>query len=138
MGFKKGRSGNPAGRPLGARNKTTRMLEALLDGDAEEIGRMLVTKAKKGDLTAARIIMDRILPARRDRPVSFKLPRLEAPRDSARAMAAIASAVGTGELTPSEAINLSTLVDHFTNALVATQMEARLAVLETQREDPYA
>lgn len=47
MGFVKGKSANPAGRPVGARNKTTLMLEALLDGETEAIGRVLVTKAKK-------------------------------------------------------------------------------------------
>ena len=110
------------------------MLEALLDGEAEAIGRMLVTKAKKGDVTAARIIMDRILPAKRDRPVSFPLIRLETPNDCMRAVAAIAAAVGTGELTPSEAVNISNLVDHFTSALVATQLEARLSALEEERQ----
>jgi hypothetical protein len=57
------------------------MLEALLDGEAETIGRLLIRKAKKGDLTAARIIMDRLLPVRRDQPVSFKLPRLATTQD---------------------------------------------------------
>ena len=82
MGFVKGKSGNPAGRPVGARNKTTLMLEALLDGETEAIGRVLVTKAKKSDLTAAWNVMDRILPVRRDRPVSFKLPRLATTQDA--------------------------------------------------------
>jgi hypothetical protein len=31
----KGQSGNPSGRPPGARNKTTLAVEALLDGEAE-------------------------------------------------------------------------------------------------------
>jgi len=138
MGFEKGKSGNPAGRPVGARNKTTLMLEALLDGEAEAISRMLIRKAKKGDLTAARIIIDRVLPVRRDRPVSFKLPRLATTQDSARAMAAIAAGVGAGEITPSEAASLSTVVHQFTNALVATQLEARLVALETQSKNQYA
>jgi hypothetical protein len=137
MAFVKGKSGNPAGRPAGARNKTTLMLEALFDGEAEAIGRMLATKAKKGDLTAARIILDRILPVRRNLPVSFKLPRLETPQDSVQAIAAIVSAVGDGELTPSDAISLSGLVDHFTNVLQTVQLETRLSALEKERK-PYA
>jgi Family of unknown function (DUF5681) len=35
--FQKGQSGNPSGRPRGARNKTTLAAEALLDGEAENI-----------------------------------------------------------------------------------------------------
>jgi hypothetical protein len=35
--FAKGESGNPGGRPIGSRNKTTIALENLLDGQAEAI-----------------------------------------------------------------------------------------------------
>jgi len=35
VGFQKGQSGNPNGRPVGARNKTTLAIEALLGGEAE-------------------------------------------------------------------------------------------------------
>jgi hypothetical protein len=35
--FKKGKSGNPDGRPQGSRNKATIALEALLDGQAEAL-----------------------------------------------------------------------------------------------------
>jgi hypothetical protein len=35
--FAKGESGNPGGRPVGSRNKTTIALENLLDGQAEAI-----------------------------------------------------------------------------------------------------
>ena len=33
--FPKGQSGNPSGRPVGARNKTSLAVEALFDGEAE-------------------------------------------------------------------------------------------------------
>jgi Family of unknown function (DUF5681) len=37
--FKPGESGNPAGKPKGARNKVTLAIEALLDGEAEALTR---------------------------------------------------------------------------------------------------
>ena len=40
--------GNP-GRPKGAQNRTTRLIEALLEGEAEAIGRKCVERAKEGD-----------------------------------------------------------------------------------------
>src|SRR5665213_366817 len=52
--FKKGQSGNPAGKPKGTRNATTRMLEALLAGEAEEITRKAIEMAKAGDGPALR------------------------------------------------------------------------------------
>jgi Family of unknown function (DUF5681) len=37
--FEPGQSGNPSGRPNGARNKTTIAVEALLDNEAEALTR---------------------------------------------------------------------------------------------------
>ena len=58
--FKKGQSGNPAGKPKGTRNATTRMLEALLAGEAEEITRKAIEMAKAGHLPAIRELFDRL------------------------------------------------------------------------------
>ena len=105
--FLKGRSGNPAGRPLGARNAATVIAEQLLDGEAEEIIRKVIKKAKQGDMTALRLCLDRLVPPRRDRPVHFAIPALNSANNSSKAMAAITVAVACGELTPSEAAELS-------------------------------
>jgi hypothetical protein len=51
--------------------------EALLDGEAEAITRVAVERAKEGDATALRLCLERILPPRKDRPVSFSLPNLK-------------------------------------------------------------
>jgi hypothetical protein len=55
MPFEKGESGNPAGRPRGARNRATLLIESLLADDAEAIGRKAVEMAKGGDLGAIRL-----------------------------------------------------------------------------------
>jgi len=43
--FRTGRSGNPSGRPPGARNKTTLAVEALFDGEAESLTRNRLSRA---------------------------------------------------------------------------------------------
>ena len=49
MPFKPGKSGNPQGRPKGARNKTTVATEQLLDCEAEAITKKAIELAKSGD-----------------------------------------------------------------------------------------
>lgn len=66
-GFMPGVSGNPAGKPKGARHFSTLIREAIIkvaEGDAEPtdilIVQQLVTKAKKGDLAAIDRVIDRV------------------------------------------------------------------------------
>ena len=49
--------GNP-GRPKGAQNRTTWLIAALLDGEAEAIGRKCIERAKEGDPVALRLAME--------------------------------------------------------------------------------
>jgi hypothetical protein len=113
MPFEKGRSGNPSGRPQGARNKTTLAVEALLDGEAENLTRKAIELAKAGDGPSLRLCLDRLVPARKDRPVAFDMPRLETAGDALKASTAIVEATAEGELTPSEAEELSRVVANF-------------------------
>jgi Family of unknown function (DUF5681) len=132
--FQKGQSGNPSGRPSGARHRTTMALEAMLETDAKAITGKAVELALTGDITAIRLCMDRLLPVRRDRHVSFALPKLETPADALQAVSAVAEAVAEGELTPMEAAELSRVVDGFSRALEAVEFEQRLAKLEMERD----
>lgn len=118
------------GRPKGTRNKATLALEALLDGEGEAITRKAVEMALEGDTTAMRLCMDRILPPRKDRPVEFALPALVTAADAVLASAALVEAVASGALTPSEAGDLSKLVDGFTKAVELHEIQQRLDKLE--------
>ena len=130
--FEKGRSGNPAGKPKGARHKTTLLAEKLLQDDAEAVVKAVVDAAKGGDMTAARLVLDRIAPARRDNPVAFTLPEVTSAADAANAMGSILAAVAAGELTPSEGAEVAKLLDGFTRTLEAKEFERRLHALEQQ------
>jgi hypothetical protein len=129
--WKPGESGNPTGRPKGARNKSTLAAEALLEGEAEEITRQAIEQAKQGNMVAIRICLDRLIPPRKDRHVSFGLPAIDKATDAATASAAIVSAVSRGELTPSEAGELMKVVEGYARILQAVDYEARLEQLET-------
>ena len=107
--LKPGRSGNPQGRPKGSRHAYIRVMEVLMEGEAEDITRKAVDLAKEGDTTALRLCMDRIMPARRDGHITFDLPKLETAGDVVKASAALVQAAAAGQITPSEAGELSTL-----------------------------
>jgi hypothetical protein len=128
--FAKGHSGNPSGRPPGLRNKATRAAEMLLDGEAETITRKAIEHAKGGDPWAIRLCLERILPARKDRPVDFHLLPIEAASDAAKASSAIVAAVADGSLTPSEASELGKLIETYVRSIEATDFEERLRKLE--------
>lgn len=124
--------GNP-GRAKGSRHKVTLAIEAILDGEAETLTRKAVELAQAGDITALRLCMDRLAPVRRDRPVTFDLPRIETVNDLPKATQAIMEAVAGGELTPSEAAELGKLVDAHAKAIEVTDLHRRLEALEGGR-----
>src|SRR5262249_10795753 len=128
--FLPGRSGNPAGRPKGARCKATMLAEQLLDGQAEALVQKAVELALAGDGVALRLCVERIIPPRRERPVNFGLPSVSSANDATAAMAAIVAGVVRGHLTPGEAGELSKLVACFVTAIEAADFDSRLRALE--------
>jgi hypothetical protein len=128
--WRPGVSGNKAGKPKGARHKATLAAEELLEGEAEALSRKAVELALKGDVAALRLCLDRILPVRKDRPVIFELPKMNESRDAVKASAAIVEAVASGDLTPSEAAELSKVVDGYARSLQTVEFEQRLSILE--------
>ena len=131
--FQPGQSGNPAGKRPGTRNHATILAEQLLDGEAETMVRTAVEWAKKGNMTALRLCLDRIVPPRRDRPVRFAMPALNSTEDAAKAVGAITVAVARGELTPSEAGELSRVIEAYVRAIETSEIERRLKILEERQ-----
>ncbi len=110
--YSKGSSGNQNGRPKGSRNKATILAEQLLDGEAEEITRKCIELAKDGDRTALRLVMERLLPRRKGRPIHLEgLPVIESVKDLDKAYAIVIDAMGNGEISPDEAETILPLLE---------------------------
>ena len=139
--FVKGQSGNPAGRPRGSMNRSTRAAQLLLDGEATALTRKAVELALAGDPTALRLCLDRTIAPRRDRSVELPLPPIDSAADILRAIKAVADAVGRGGITPAEGFALSQMIESFLRAIGASDFETRLRQLEeahaARRPDPY-
>jgi hypothetical protein len=125
--------GNP-GRPWGARHRTTVILEKIMADDAEEIMKVVTAAAKSGDLTAAKIIVDRMAPVPRDRPVQFEMPKIATIDDATAALSGLLQSVAAGEITPTEAQAVATLIEGFRRSVETLEHERRLRILEGERD----
>ena len=92
--------------------------------------------ALSGDIQAVKLCLERILPPVRERPCSFKLPRLETLNDASNALAMIIAGVTTGELLPSEGESLSNIVNGFMKSIELSEIETRLVALEKANAPP--
>src|SRR4051812_33316679 len=100
--FAPGQSGNLAGRPRGARHEALLALDAIGAEAGADIMAAVVNAAKGGDMRAADILLRRLWPERKGRPVLLDLPAITAPSDIVAALGAVADAVATGDLSPEE------------------------------------
>jgi hypothetical protein len=127
-----GQSGNPRGRPQGSRNRATLLLESLIEGEGEVVVRSLLAAAKGGDTSAARALLDRLVPPKKERPVKVALPELRSAKDVRDALAAVAATVADGEMLPGEGEALVKLLDAYTQAAATAELEERVAALEVR------
>ncbi len=128
--WKPGQSGNPKGKKPGTRHRTTVMLEKLLEDDSEAILKAVLTAAASGDMSAARMVLDRIVPPVKERPLSIDLPALDGAEGIAKAHSRVVAAVAAGELLPSEGHSLAALLESRVRVAEATELERRLRELE--------
>jgi hypothetical protein len=124
-----------AGKPRGTRHKATQAVLGLLEGQAQALSQKAVQMALDGDTVALRLCLDRIAPARKDNPVQFALPQMASAHDAAQAAGALLEAVSMGGLTPTEAAQVMGLVDSFRRTLEVSELEARVAALESHPRD---
>jgi hypothetical protein len=80
------------GRPRGARNKVTVAVESLMGEYGPQVAARVIKRACEGDMTAARLILERIAPLRRGHPVHLKLPEIS---DAVSVMNAHAAPIST-------------------------------------------
>lgn len=130
--FQRGQSGNPNGRPSGSRNRRTLALEELIDGEIEAITRKAIEAAKDGDITAIRLVLDRVLPPARSRSISIQMPLITDASSISSAQAEILNAVATGDLRLDEAESLSELLEARRRSLETVELEERIKRLEAR------
>ena len=128
--FRPGVSGNPAGKPKGARNKVLLALDQVGADSASEVLNAAVQAAKNGDMRAAELILSRIWPARKGRPVMLQLPAMKVAADLASAIGAVVSATASGTITPDEGQAITGILEAQRKAIETVELEDRLRAIE--------
>jgi Family of unknown function (DUF5681) len=106
--FAPGHSGNPAGRPKGARNRATLLDEALREGEDAAIVRRYIDRALAGDSVALRVLFRALVPMAKGRPIELAI---DAPgADPVAAYDAALGAIVRGEMTIEEGLQFAKLL----------------------------
>jgi len=129
MPFKPGQSGNPTGRPKGIKDRRVALREKLLP-HADQLIDMLTTFAKSGDMTAMKIVMDRIIPPLREEPIHVSIPKIDSAEDCVKAQAAVVNAVAAGEILPSDGQAMSGLIEAQRRAFETHELAKRMEAIE--------
>ena len=130
--WKPGQSGNPAGRPPG-QSAITR-LRAQLEPDAPEILQTMVAAAKGGDVQAARLILERILPPIKPIEQTIELVMLgETLTDMGKA---VLRAVSSGGIAPAQGSQLIAAIGALVRVIELDDLERRIGELESFNAKP--
>lgn len=125
MAFKPGKSGNPQGRPR--RTLTDEAQRKAIRDAVPGIVSALIQSASDGDTQAAKLLLDRVMPALRpvDRTVTLPLGD-----DIETAGRAILAALAGGKLTPDQATSIAATVATLARVRELAELETRFAELE--------
>ena len=131
--FKPGQSGNPAGRPKGTKLWTTKLREELAK-DVPGIVKRVKGAALDGDMAAARILLDRVIPSVRSESAAVEIPALAAAETLSDKARVLIDAVAAGQLAPSTAGDLLGALAATAKIIELDELERRIAALEDPHE----
>lgn len=125
----KGKSGNPAGRPKGSKNPSTKLRELI---DIEPILKKLQAAAEGGDVQAARTLLERALPVYRTTAQPVELPELEKADTLTEKAWVILAAVADGSLPPDLGAALVGAIGNVAKVAEVDELMRRVAALEQE------
>lgn len=129
--FQKGHSGNPGGKPPGAKTKVSKRIYERLSDEADPILDVLINAAKAGDTTSARFIINLYAPKAKFAPVDVgNLPTLDSIEAVTAAHGAIVQAAASGKIDSDAAAALSSLLGEHRRAIETSILARKLERLE--------
>ena len=131
--FRKGVSGNPAGRREGSRNRASLLCDKIAESEVAGVMHAMIRKAKQGDVAAASLVFRRCWPPRRAR-VLFPMPALTTTADLPAALAAVATAISEGVLSPDEAAAVAMVLQAQMRAVELNELDRRMREIERRQK----
>lgn len=127
--FEAGNSGGP-GRPAGSRNAATLLLDQMASDDAQAVLEKQLELAKDGDQRAAEIVLARVWPIRKGRPVTLDIPTVTTAADIVGALGAVTTAMAAGDITPEEAASVASVLEIKRRTIETADLTARIEAIE--------
>lgn len=124
--FEKGKSGNPAGRPKGIKDKRVEM-RALLEPYAPSLIEKAVQLALEGDTTALKLCVDKIVPSMK--PISESV-LIEADKSLADTGKSVVDAMTSGSISITSGFDVLRSLQAQAKLEEMTIIEERLSALE--------
>lgn len=126
--FKKGQSGNPAGRAKGVPDRRSKIRD-LINPHTETLIQTILTEALAGDMQAARILMDRACPTLKavTEPTPIQIDLSGSPTEQSQA---VLQGVSDGIISIDEAVQLLAGIASSMKILEVSLLESRLEALE--------
>ena len=129
--WKPGESANPAGRPRGSKNPSTKLREMI---DAEAIVKKLETAALSGDVQAARTLLERALPVYRATAEPVKVDGIEGADTLTDKARVVLEAVADGRVPPDIGAQLVTAIGTVARVAEVDELLRRIEALEKRNE----
>lgn len=129
--WRKGESGNPNGRKPGT-GKVAKLRDSIATHIPDIISQM-VNKAKDGDVQAARLLLERVIPPLKsmEQSVSIALPENATLSEQGQV---IIQSIANGALTPSQGQALLSGLGSQARLIEITELEERITALENRDE----
>lgn len=131
--------GNPGGpgRPRSAISRGAVELDALGADRGKQLVEVMMEKALAGDTRAADLLLSRIWPARRGRPVEIDSTPIKTVPDYVTAATDVTNAVLRGEMTPHEGRAVSSMLELQVKTLDYADITRQIAELKEFVEEKH-